>query len=56
MGLHLLTFEELSVESTLNSRPHSALDSSSTDDCAVLTPGHFLVGRPLKIPPQIVDL
>ena len=60
VGLHLLTFEELStvladVKSTLNSRPLIALDFSSTDGCATLTPGHFLVGWPLKASPQIVD-
>ena len=60
VGLYLFTFEELStvladVESTLNSRPLIALDSSSTGGCAALTPDPFLVGRPLKALPQIMD-
>ncbi|KAH8298683.1 hypothetical protein KR044_010227, partial [Drosophila immigrans] len=45
------TFEELAtllsrVESCLNSRPISPMSEDPTDLLA-LTPGHFLIGRPL---------
>ncbi|XP_036342367.1 uncharacterized protein LOC118751661 [Rhagoletis pomonella] len=51
-----LTFEELStvlarIESCLNSRPLCGLTTDS-DDLAVLTPGHFLIGDSLLAPPE----
>ena len=61
IGTHNLTFEELStvlveVEATLNSRPLHPLDSTSPDGLSPLTPGHFIIGRPLRAPPSKVDL
>lgn len=56
-----MTFEDLTtvlaqIESCLNSRPLCPL-TSETDDLAVLTPGHFLIGDALLAPPEplIVD-
>ncbi|UYV63476.1 hypothetical protein LAZ67_2004175 [Cordylochernes scorpioides] len=52
----ILTFEDLStlttqIEACLNSRPICPL-SSDSDDFNPLTPGHFLIGRPLTAPPE----
>ncbi len=52
---HPLRFHELStllteVESILNSRPLTPVNSTSSE-YPILTPGHFLIGRPLKSPP-----
>ena len=54
-----LTFEEFytvtsSIEACLNSRPLSAM-SSSEEDNAALTPGHFLIGAPLTAAPEPFD-
>lgn len=57
MGDVKLTFEELStvlaqIEACLNSRPLVPLNSPDEDGVEVLTPGHFLIGRPLSALPD----
>ena len=52
---HILKVEELTsvlieIEAIMNSRPIVPLDSTDPDSL-VLTPGHFLIGRPLLAPP-----
>lgn len=56
IGEATLTFEELStvtsqIEACLNSRPLAPLSTDPTD-VTFLTPGHFLIGAPLKAIPQ----
>jgi hypothetical protein len=51
-----LTFEEFytvlaEVDACLNSRPLNQL-TSNLAIFVVLTPGHFLIGRPLTAPPK----
>lgn len=61
VGSHTLTMEELlttlsEIEAVLNSRPLCAQTSQPEDGVAVLTPGHFLTGRPLlALPEQEVE-
>ena len=55
-----LTFEQLygvltAAESTLNSRPLMPLDAASAEGVSPLTPGHLLIGRPLRSLPSRVD-
>ena len=55
IGKMKLTFEELctvltQVEVCLNSRPLTALPCE--EDMQVLTPGHFLIGKPLQALPN----
>ena len=61
LSSQVLTFEELATvlaeaEATLNSRPLLPLDSTETDGLSALTPGHLLIGRPLKAPPMSVNV
>lgn len=61
LGPQVLSFEELSTlatvaEAILNSRPLLPIYSTSDDAVSPLTPGHFLVGRPLVSLPLRVEV
>ncbi len=61
VGENKLTFEEMStvlcqVESCLNSRPLVPLNSPNDDGIEALTPGHFLIGKPLEALPDQTDV
>ncbi len=58
IGNHHLTFEELmtiacQVEAYLNSRPLGVVFTHAEDGVVPLTPGHWLVGRPLLAFPEL---
>lgn len=55
-GATILNFEELAtllaqIEACVNFRPLTAL-SSDPADLQALTPGHFLIGTPVLMPPE----
>ena len=57
VGNSKLDFEEMStvlaqIEACLNSRPLSAIPHNNDDGIEMLTPGHFLIGRPLQALPD----
>ena len=58
VGTVILTFEEMTtiltqIEACLNSRPlKSSLPCDDDGMLQVLTPGHFLIGRPLEALPN----
>ncbi len=56
VGSSILTFEELSttlyqISASLNSRPLIPM-SEDPEDCEAITPGHFLIGAPMTLPPE----
>ncbi|KAJ8723413.1 hypothetical protein PYW08_003325 [Mythimna loreyi] len=55
IGNSTLTYEEMAtvltqIEACLNSRPLSYVEDQ--DKMTILTPGHFLIGEPLVVPPD----
>ena len=60
VGSCILTIAEMftvlaEVEVTMNRRPLVPLDLTPIDGIVVLTPAHFLVGRPLLAIPEHID-
>eukprot|EP00794_Sanderia_malayensis_P010236 gene10236-11286_t len=61
IGNNKLTFEELTttlsqIEACMNSRPiTTSVDSNDDDGISPLTPGHFLIGRPMEAIPNPPD-
>ena len=60
MGTQKFTNEELAtivtqIEACLNSRPLTLINCADEDGLDVLTPGHFLIGRPLEAVPDQMD-
>ena len=50
-----VAFEEFTtvltqIKACMNSRPLTPVNSPDDDGIAALTPGHFLIGKPLKVP------
>jgi hypothetical protein len=57
LGNHKLEFEEMStvltqIEACLNSRPLGMIPHDDDDGIEALTPGHFLIGRPIQAIPN----
>ncbi len=60
IGDKKLYFEDLAtiltdIEATLNSRPMAQFEAHQEDGSSALTPGHFLIGRPLLAAPTPVQ-
>ena len=55
-GTVILTFEEMTtvsqIEDSLNSQPLTSLPCNDDGVLQALTPGHFLIGRPLEALPN----
>lgn len=59
IGNATLTFEEITtllnqIEACMNSRPLGPVSNDVTD-CSALTPGHFLIGRPIISTPSVTN-
>ena len=57
VGNYKLNFEEMStvlaqVEACLNSRPLGTVPCNDEEGIEMLTPGHFLIGRPIQAIPD----